>query len=216
MKKIAISCIAASMLIQLSMADPANHSTHTPSHTHTAQALESSTQEVLDAMHAPMLETEFVESGEINVDFIKNMIPHHQGAILSSKKLIASKDLNPTLKQLAQNIITAQEKEILYFTKLLRDEKQLKQTLPQEQYQQFVKQAKSDMEVMMQEMTKLDSNETLERAYMKAMIAHHQGAIDAAKQILSITNNATITKIAKEIIATQEDEIKQFATLLGR
>ena len=51
---------------------------------------------------------------------------------------------------------------------------------------------------------------------MKAMIAHHQGAIDAAKQILSITNNATITKIAKEIIATQEDEIKQFATLLGR
>ena len=120
MKKIAISCIAASMLIQLSMADPANHSTHTPSHTHTAQALESSTQEVLDAMHAPMLETEFVESGEVNVDFIENMIPHHQGAI------------------------------------------------------------------------------------------------DAAKQILSITNNATITKIAKEIIATQEDEIKQFATLLGR
>ena len=47
------------------------------------------------------------------------------------------------------------------------------------------------------------------------MIAHHQGAIDAAKQILSISNNATIKKIANAIIAAQESEIKEFRAMLA-
>ena len=157
------------------------------------------------------------ESGNPNIDFLQNMIPHHKGAILP-KSFYKAKTCAPKLKKIAKAIISAQEKEIAYFTKLLRNEAQLRQEIDKEQYQQFVQQAKRDMQTMMQAMHKSSqesSSDDVQSAYMHSMIAHHQGAIDAAKQILSISNNATIKKIANAIIAAQESEIKEFRAMLA-
>ncbi|WP_304209047.1 DUF305 domain-containing protein [Helicobacter canis] len=218
MKNLILSCCVAAALAQVSMANPHEHSSHSPdSQAH--QSPESTfTQEVLDLMHTSMMEAKFTESGNPNIDFLQNMIPHHKGAILSSQKLLQSKDLHPKLKKIAQAIITAQEKEIAYFTKLLGNEAQLRQEIDKEQYQQFVQQAKQDMQTMMQAMHKSSqesSSNDAQSAYMESMIAHHQGAIDAARQILSISNNATIKKIANAIIAAQESEIKEFRAMLA-
>lgn len=218
MKNLILSCCVAAALAQVSMANPHEHSSHSPdSQAH--QSPESTfTQEVLDLMHTSMMEAKFTESGNPNIDFLQNMIPHHKGAILSSQKLLQSKDLHPKLKKIAQAIITAQEKEIAYFTKLLGNEAQLRQEIDKEQYQQFVQQAKQDMQTMMQAMHKSSqesSSNDAQSAYMESMIAHHQGAIDVARQILSISNNATIKKIANAIIAAQESEIKEFRAMLA-
>jgi uncharacterized protein (DUF305 family) len=50
-------------------------------------------------------------TGNTDVDFVKGMIPHHQGAIDMAKTVIAfGKD--PAVKKLAEEIVKAQESEI--------------------------------------------------------------------------------------------------------
>lgn len=69
-----------------------------------------------DKMHKDMA-IQF--SGDADVDFIKGMIPHHQGAIDMAKVVLAhGKD--PETRKLAEEIIAAQEKEIAFMREWLK------------------------------------------------------------------------------------------------
>lgn len=63
----------------------------------------------MDKMHSDMMAGMMAE--DIDVAFVCGMIPHHQGAIDMAKAVIQYGD-DPWTKQLAQNIVTAQESEI--------------------------------------------------------------------------------------------------------
>lgn len=65
-------------------------------------------QKAMDKMHKDMM---IKPSGNIDIDFLKGMIPHHQGAIDVSEELI-KKTKDPELKAFAEKIIKDQKAEI--------------------------------------------------------------------------------------------------------
>lgn len=57
---------------------------------------------------------------ELEKSFLTEMIPHHQGAVDMARMIIADPTTGAELKAFAQNIITAQEKEITQMNEWLK------------------------------------------------------------------------------------------------
>lgn len=71
--------------------------------------------EANDRMHQNMM---MEYTGNADVDFIKGMIPHHQGAV-EMAKIVLEHGTDPEVKKLAEGIIAAQESEIKWMTEWL-------------------------------------------------------------------------------------------------
>ena len=67
-------------------------------------------------MHKNMM---IKSSGNIDIDFLKGMIPHHQGAIDMSEELIKNTK-DPELKAFAEKIIKDQKAEIKQMQDILK------------------------------------------------------------------------------------------------
>jgi uncharacterized protein (DUF305 family) len=71
---------------------------------------------VMDDMHKDMM---IEPTGDVDVDFVRGMIPHHQGAV-DMAKIVLEKGKDPEIRKLAQDVIDAQEREIKFMNDWLK------------------------------------------------------------------------------------------------
>lgn len=113
------------VLAQNKASDPhAGHGAQ-PGHTASVSSKASTTastkryQQINDNMHKSM---DIKFTGDADKDFLASMIPHHQGAI-DMAEVVLQHGKNPKIRQLAQEIITMQKKEIADMKQLLKESK---------------------------------------------------------------------------------------------
>ena len=96
-----------------------SHQGHTSSASSKATISTKKYQQINDNMHKSM---DIKFTGDADKDFLAAMIPHHQGAI-DMAEVVIQHGKNPKVRQLAQEIITMQKKEIIEMKQLLKETK---------------------------------------------------------------------------------------------
>jgi uncharacterized protein (DUF305 family) len=137
--------------------------------------------------------------------FLDQMIMHHEGAVMSTQMMIADSE-RPELRDLAQRIITGQQREL-------------------DQMRQWRTAwygsagAPPDHSGMMNgggmgQM--MGDNADADHMYLQMMIPHHQAAISMAQQALAQAEHPEIKTLAEGIIATQQAEIEEMQGYLAK
>src|SRR5918999_3772131 len=144
---------------------------------------------------------------DADVTFTQNMIPHHQQAI-EMARLVDSHADRPELRELADSIKSSQRQEITQMEGWLRSWGE-----PATSPEGHGGHGDREMPGMMSDadMRRLmESNGTeFDLAFVGMMAAHHQGAIDMANTELKDGSLPEVTRLAQQIIDTQQDEVDQ-------
>jgi len=145
---------------------------------------------------------------DADVMFAQGMIPHHQQAV-EMASLAETRATDPEVKQLAAQIKAAQDPEIKTMTGWL-----------QSWGKPTAMPGGHTMPGMMagEEMTKLKaaSGKDFDRMFAQMMIAHHNGAIQMARDEQSSGSNAEAKALAKSIADSQQAEVATLQKIVDR
>jgi uncharacterized protein (DUF305 family) len=165
-------------------------------------------------------------SAPFDQQFIDMMVPHHEGAV-EMARVAQGRAQRPEIKAMAADIVKSQDAEI----KQMKDWRKARfgsdQTPPMSKMPMVEGMAMSssgghgaghgggaamagqtmDMAADVEALRK--AGEPFDRAFIDAMIPHHESAIDASKAAESRAQKPELKQLAREIIAAQEREIKQ-------
>lgn len=147
-------------------------------------------------------------------NFLRQMIPHHEGAIEMAKYEI-SNGKDPQMIQLAKSILAEQQGEIAEMQTLLL-------LYPFKADKQAPTAYKAAMSATMDTMMgatptdSLLSGKNVDCAFALVMLPHHQAAVDMATALLRFNPQGQVANYALRIISDQQIEIEQMASFIHK
>ena len=154
------------------------------------------------------------ELADADVEFAQGMIAHHEQAIeMAEFALDPAAGASAAVVDLAKRISDAQDGEIELMTSWL--------TAAGESITMDMSDG-HDMSAMPGMMSAEDmdalatmSGTEFDRMWLEMMIAHHEGAITQADDVLATGSNPDVRALAEQIITTQQGEIDEMRALLA-
>jgi uncharacterized protein (DUF305 family) len=144
-----------------------------------------------------------MENGKYSDErFIDAMVPHHQGAISMARVALENAE-HEEIVQLSENIVSTQRAEIEELKSIKKEEFGTSR-VPMEMSPQQMR----GMGVMM-DPQELANREPFDKAFIDAMIPHHQSAIEMAEVASEKSKNPQIRELAENIESAQQTEIEQ-------
>jgi uncharacterized protein (DUF305 family) len=137
--------------------------------------------------------------------FITDMTAHHQGAIDMAKVAEMRAD-HAEIRALADDISSAQKGEIALMNAVMDDMNAMGM-----HESGHMGMSEHDMGMDM-DMAALENAKPFDKAFIDAMVPHHQGAITMAKAELAKGSQPALRKMANNIITAQTKEMAQMKT----
>ncbi len=141
-----------------------------------------------------------------DVTFAQMMIPHHRQAV-EMAELAATRAADPEIKQLATAIKGAQQPEIDLMTGWLTSWGQA----PEHMGSGHGMMSEHDMGSL-----KSLSGTEFDKEFARMMIAHHDGAIEMARDVQQHGTNSDVKRLASAIEQAQAAEVQQMQKILDR
>ncbi len=154
------------------------------------------------------------EFNDADVMFVQMMLPHHEQAVAMSDTLLQKTGVDPDVTALAQQIKAAQQPEI----------DTMKGFLTAWGKQEMsggmggMNHGGDDGMASKADLKKLEEADgpTAQKLYLQLMTRHHQGAITMANTEVGGGKNPEAIEMAKDIVATQQQEIGVMKDLLAK
>ena len=145
-------------------------------------------------------------TGNITKDFIMEMIPHHEAAILMSKNLLKY-NVDSKLALIAQNIIRVQENGI-------KEMRLIYQTtnVPNNTYLEVLDYIRNYNDILNEMASGMENSLTtpnINLDFISEMIPHHEGAIKMCKNLLNFKIDERLKNLAISIIKFQSQGVKE-------
>lgn len=137
--------------------------------------------------------------------FAKSMLGHHRGAV-DMAEIELKYGTDSAMRQLAQQIIDAQQLEIATMNKWLASHPDAAKPKPDTEAMQQA--YAGGMDTMHKDMMTGIEDPVADKAFARGMLPHHIGAVAMAKVQLKYGKDAEMRELAQQIIAAQQSEIE--------